>query len=445
MVNSFDVFDTILGRRCGGAQQIWEEVERDTGFLGFVEARSFAEGAIQRQSIYTLANIYDELARQQGLPKVIRDRLEAAELAVETRNAFLIQSVYKRVIDGDILVSDMYMDERQIRKLLDAAGFKKEVTIYVTNDGKRTGCIWPRLKSSYAISLHTGDNLFSDVEMPCKHGITTEHYSGAALNSCEQQWLQTLPFKLVYQIRFARLCCPYSLDSNEAYLWTLQCNINFPILYAACLLLYATARGTGCQKLLFATRDGYLMRRLFQVLYPEFPAYELWTSRVALNMASDSYIQYLNKYYTPDSIFVELDATGRALLGCVSKLASFPHKIFTVLHLNRLPESPQQLEPLQVFKVTNQDRVNNPGLCVAIERLNRDLTGRIADIQGHPVFEDRRYDPNLVRPCHQAMDYLLNQLPRVAIKNASEVVEAGLRQLGEHVQRLWDLFYKDNT
>src|SRR5271157_1701046 len=175
-LRSFDIFDTIIGRRCGTPLRMFEEVERATGYLGFVQARIAAEQAACTREAYSLSDIYDEFAGHQGVSKITRDRLEYAQLLVETRNAFLIPANYNRVQDGDILVSDMYLSEAQIRRMLTAAGFKKQVTVYVTNRGKWTNKIWTKLKAEHSIVLHVGDNERSDVIAPRQHEIRTEHF-----------------------------------------------------------------------------------------------------------------------------------------------------------------------------------------------------------------------------------------------------------------------------
>src|SRR5271157_4142693 len=88
-IRSFDIFDTIIGRRCGTPLRMFEEVERATGYLGFVQARIAAEQAACTREAYSLSEILRRCASEQGVKNTARDRLEYAEFLVKTPNNFL--------------------------------------------------------------------------------------------------------------------------------------------------------------------------------------------------------------------------------------------------------------------------------------------------------------------------------------------------------------------
>jgi hypothetical protein len=440
MIRSFDIFDTILGRRCGLPINLFQQVERETGFLDFVSHRLTAEGALQQRRVsYNLSDIYHEFAAQQGIPKTVRDRLEESEFQAELRNAFLIQDNYHKVRHGDILISDMYLDYNQIRSLLRAAGFDRDCQIYVSNGGKADGSIWPTIKAKYEIEEHIGDNPQSDVATPRTFGIPTQIVTNTDLNWYETNWSALLPAPLLFQMRAARLSCPYPYEWIESYLWRLQCNVNFPLLYAASWALCSYMSENNLVKALFATRDGHNLRRVFHALFPEMPAYDIWTSRPALTNGSDEYFKYLNKHYTPDAVYVELDSSCQTKVACLPKLDSGVHHLFVVYHLTQMPESvvPEGYS----FAAIATQRKPDPGICVVIERLNRDLTPRIADIKNNkPIYEDRIYPPKLVNPCEEALNCLLQDLPRTSV-DPEKVVKQSLEFMVPHVDRLSAAFY----
>ena len=453
-IRSFDVFDTIIGRRCGTPLRMFEEVGRTAAYLGFVQARIDAEKAASTREVYSLSDIYDEFAQQQGVSKITRDRLEYAELLVETRNAFLIPENYSRVQDGDILVSDMYLSEAQIRRMLSAAGFKKNVTLYVTNRGKWTNKIWNKLKVEHSIVLHLGDNERSDVIAPRQHGIQAEHFKGADLSSMERGWLQ-LPEELVYHIRYGRLACPYEKGSAEAYFWTMQCAVNFPLLYASCQLLRDFIKSGGNERVLFATRDCRTMRQLFQARYPSVAAYDFWSSRAALAKGSEGYVKYVNEHYTSNAVLVEIDATVNSLLTCLPKLADHLHSLFVVAHLDQLAHSPKDLSALR-FKAVHPQSLSPEWAYWVLECLNKDSTCRVTDIvDGKPVydadyrdgdmFDDYPFDERLIKPCHQAMGCLLKGLPIIELEQPVEIVKAALTLMSGQWRRFYQIFsQKDN-
>ncbi len=454
-IRSFDIFDTIIGRRCGTPLRMFEEVERATGFLNFTQARIAAEQAACMRETYNLSDIYDEFARQQGVSKITRDRLEYAELLVETRNAFLIPANYNRVQDGDILVSDMYLSEAQIRRMLTAAGFKKQVTVYVTNRGKWTNKIWTKLKAEHSIGLHLGDNERSDVVSPRQHGIPAEHFKDADLSSMEREWLKLLPEEFVYHMRYGRLACPYEKGSAEAYFWSMQCGVNFPLLYASCQLLRDFTKEVYGDKVLFATRDCRTMRQLFQARYPGVPAYDFWSSRAALATGSEGYVKYANEHYTMDAVLVEIDATVNSLMTCLPKLSDHIHNLFVVVHLDQLAHAPKDLSDLR-FKAAHRQSLSPEWAYWVLECMNKDSTCRVIDVvNGKPVydadyregdmFDNYLFDERLIKPCHYAMGCLLKGLPMLELEQPVEVVKIALVLMSGQWRRFYQIFSESDN
>jgi predicted HAD superfamily hydrolase len=67
------------------------------------------------------------------------NRLKEFEFQVELNKTYLVQQNYRLIQDGDILISDMYLSEERIHRLLDSAGYDKHTKVYVSNGGKREG------------------------------------------------------------------------------------------------------------------------------------------------------------------------------------------------------------------------------------------------------------------------------------------------------------------
>ena len=100
------------------------------------------------------------------------NNIKEIEIITEINNIMPIMSNINKVKDGDILVSDMYLSKNDIKRLLNSAGFNKNVIIYVTPGGKSSGTIWKKLLDVYNINSHTGDNEHSDINMAKQNNIT---------------------------------------------------------------------------------------------------------------------------------------------------------------------------------------------------------------------------------------------------------------------------------
>ena len=142
-VNSFDVFDTLIARRCIHPHIVFADLEAANGITGFARHRIEAEQAVTGPQM-TLDHIYAELGRRLGLTNQATAEHRRAEIDAELAQVIPINENLARVNHGDLLLSDMYLPEPVIRSLLEKAGLDRRVGLIVSADGKRSGRIWPR-------------------------------------------------------------------------------------------------------------------------------------------------------------------------------------------------------------------------------------------------------------------------------------------------------------
>ena len=90
MGRSFDLFDTLVARRCVYAHEIFERVERLSGHAGFARARRAAEADIS-SAPYGLDHIYRRLDEHHGILPDEADQLKRLELEMEAANLFPIR------------------------------------------------------------------------------------------------------------------------------------------------------------------------------------------------------------------------------------------------------------------------------------------------------------------------------------------------------------------
>ncbi|NJD36552.1 MAG: hypothetical protein FIA96_17305 [Betaproteobacteria bacterium] len=219
-VNSFDLFDTLLARKCIDSQGIFVSIERAFGANGFAAARRAAEFRLaETRPAFDIHDIYDLLVDSGPLTRVDADRLLAAEIDAEFDNAVPVTENLRRVREGDLVVSDMYLPQDILRRLLQHVGLRSYVHIYVTNLGKHFGRVWPELASRWIIATHLGDNLHSDVEVPRRHGIPTVHYPGTQPSRAESLVAANGFPALARIMRSLRLRNPHDAGSPAHELW----------------------------------------------------------------------------------------------------------------------------------------------------------------------------------------------------------------------------------
>ena len=203
MVRSWDCFDTLLGRRYHYPKSIFNILQNQYNSTNFYDQRIMAE---KNSSKKTLEDIY----------KLLPEYSLELELEIEKEYTFPIKENFIQVSDGDIIVSDMYLSGDQILELLRHHGLDKDVTVYSSYGGKASGAIWNSLKEKHNIQCHIGDNLYSDVIMPRKYGISTRYYHNSNLGYDEQLIERYIPY-LAYWVKYIRLCNPY-LSNNQSYI-----------------------------------------------------------------------------------------------------------------------------------------------------------------------------------------------------------------------------------
>ncbi len=349
-VNSFDVFDTLIARRCITSDSVFARMERELAWPGFARLRQAAEAALAGTE-YSLADIYRGLAQLAAVPQPVVDTWREAEIAVEQAEVIPIAENLQRVRDGDLLVSDMYLDPAVIRTLLDRAGLDRQVGLLVTPHGKSSGAIWPRLREQFTIGRHLGDNPHSDVAMPARFGIAAEHTAISAPSGIEGWLLGVGLGDLARVLREARLRS-WTPDPLTRHLQLIQVQLNAPILLLASVLLHRLAGRLGSTTLLFASRDCNLWLTLFRAMAGNLGGKPLaatyfHTSRKARVDASPAYCAYAAERLGHDALLVDLCGSGWSTslllrsLGLRDRHCFFVHRLPAVPLYERRAATPE--------------------------------------------------------------------------------------------------------
>jgi hypothetical protein len=313
---SFDLFDTLVARRCHDPIAIFHRVEIVSGVANFAEARRTVESELFDRGDYALNDIYQALGTRLGLSADTLKLLRALELAEEWDNLFPITEMIERVGPDDIIVSDMYLPTPFLRRVLEEKCKLGGRTLQVSCHGKRHGTVWPSLQTTYMIMRHHGDNVWSDVEAPRRVGIDTEHVELSAWTTGEQilRDVGLAPYAAV--IREARLRC-YHPDPLLRLAQLAQFNVNLPVHVLAGLALLQTARVERADTLLMCSRDCNLwvgfMRWLSARTSPAPAVRYFESSRVLLLSDSLEYTAYFLRMRGPRTLLVDVSGTGRSV------------------------------------------------------------------------------------------------------------------------------------
>ena len=178
---SFDIFDTLITRCVLHPADVFSLVDilakrRLSVDFDFREARTEAEKNLQtgeKKHTYILKDIYGIIKAEHNLSDeetvaLMSIELEAEEKVIlprsDVRDLFLkLYNSGKKII----LISDMYLSSKQIKKLLQICGYPTDTELFVSNECggvKSDGALWKTVTSKYKgkTIVHIGDNRVSD-------------------------------------------------------------------------------------------------------------------------------------------------------------------------------------------------------------------------------------------------------------------------------------------
>lgn len=329
-MRSFDVFDTLIARKCIFPEEIFAFVGQETGIAGFARLRIEAEGSLQGGE-YRLDDIYEALRRRFDLPRETLAYAKERELLQELDNVIPIARHLGQVGDGDLLVTDTYLPTDFVGRLLERAGLDKIVTIVRSAEGKRSGRIWRALQSAGPISMHLGDNAHSDGEAARRHGFTTTLSTVSRPSPLEAHLYNSGCRGIALLARILRLGAS-DADPAALALKELQANVNVPLLLLASLDLgrRLANHAEPPDRILFSSRDSRHWRRVFQStpMPREWElAYEVeyfLTSRLARVAGSPDYLRYFHRLAGARSVVIDLCGTGLSLARLYARAALAP-------------------------------------------------------------------------------------------------------------------------
>lgn len=279
---AFDIFDTLLKRGCAHPADLFALMEvTHQAALGFAGARVAAE-AETRQTLgreVTLAEIYAHPALRGTDPAAEC----AAELAMIAPNRPVAQAAAACHARGQKVyaVSDMYLPKEQIEAMLQKCGLDFLDGVFISCEygvQKRSGKLFKLFLQQTALRpaevLFVGDSPRAD-------------FAGAALAGI-RCFLLPQPTPLPYTktpadavggVAIATLqnCCQ-NLNPSAA----LGAELLGPLAVGFATWLHGQRAAIPGAKLVFLARDMYLVRQVYQLLYPEEETFYLKVSRQSL-------------------------------------------------------------------------------------------------------------------------------------------------------------------
>ncbi len=294
---SFDVIDTLIVRLYRKPTDLFRHLEEEFDLPGFQNARIDAERAAREAAAdrdrheVTLDEIYCEM-HSSYLPMQKEEiRLEMSMCRADPQMKTVYEEVKRRGLPIYIS-SDMYLPGDVIKKMLSDAGYEGWTKLLLSSETMRpkaTGEMYEDLIAEAGIPadgiLHIGSHPITDHEMALKAGLCAYLYEPLQ-RTCGGD--RHSPYFAVLN-RYADGNTALSILEGMAALrtaedgqrdWWEDFGFNYIGLptYAYMKWLRERLDKQGITKAYFMLRDGYIMKRVFDLLYPEFETHEVYGS-----------------------------------------------------------------------------------------------------------------------------------------------------------------------
>ena len=296
-VLSFDVFDTLLLRPFEKPNDVFSFIAPHVeGVLqkgqDFTKLRKQVERETRQKALPVEEVTIDEIyANFTQIPPKTREEIKLREIEMELKFCFPRKSgeiLYKKAVESGLIIvatSDIYFEEEFLAKLLKKNGFKFDFIFSSASLRKRkkTGNIYPEITRILGVKpeeiLHVGDNKISDITRAKEHGLQTFYLPLLRSVLYENPHYKRL-FKgkrkcLLTMACIGAMCERLDLQATKPSNTSLFSNniyeIGFSgfggILYAYTTWAYNLALKHNIKKLVFIARDGFIMQKMFQILY----------------------------------------------------------------------------------------------------------------------------------------------------------------------------------
>ncbi len=294
---SFDIFDTVLVRKCGKPDGIFtimahklypnDSIKRNEFIKWRRNVGNIASRFIKEPNIndyYNFISPIDFVEYNKSQLVDIEKDIEYDNIAVNDEIKQIIEE--KRKLNYTIcFISDMYMDSLFLRKLLTKEDcIKTDEKIFVSCEckaRKSSGTLYDVVRNYFAPSewIHYGDNYCSDIKKAKEKHIDSILVK-TDFTEIEKNFTNNDKLSFLNGLqRSARLCL-----GNDSFN-TLAADFVAPAYIAYVDFILKEAKKLGIKRLYFLSRDAFILQKIAAELeYSDIEIKELFVSRKSLLM-----------------------------------------------------------------------------------------------------------------------------------------------------------------
>lgn len=298
-VISFDIFDTLIKRNLNSPKDVFKLVadklfENDSKKERFINQRVNAEQKARifyKQEEVTLPQIIECLGDEfSGIKQKLIETEQEIEYEVSYANP-QIKKVYEWCLKNNkkiIIVSDMYLSECAIKRILYKCGYSIYLKLYISSEiglRKSTGNLYKFIAKDLSISskkiVHIGDSLRGDFIYAKKNKLSAIRIATSPIRT---KYIKK-SFSMKHIVwRDINTVLSGHLYGNESLFYLYGIEVLSPLLLGFSNWLNNELTKKGIKKVFFLARDGFLLQKSFFELFPEnsLEIKYLYVSRKAL-------------------------------------------------------------------------------------------------------------------------------------------------------------------
>ena len=305
-VISFDVFDTLLFRPFASPEDLFYIVGQKLNYPDFRRIRRKAEEREREENRrlrgcgeITLSDIYRRLEQEAGIPAEEGMRLEQeTEKELCFANPYLLDvfRILQRKGKRIIVLSDMYLPKETVSEMLEKCGFSGIEACYVSCEcgcSKSGGGLYGKIEKALGPGsyIHIGDCRAADVENARKAGWDSMLYQN--VNRAGEPF-RAMEMSCVTGSVYRGLVNAHLHNGLQVRDRDYECGFLYGGILALgyCQFIRRYTQSHGIERILFLSRDGHILFRVYRLLYPEEEGkirYVLWSRLAAAKMAARCY------------------------------------------------------------------------------------------------------------------------------------------------------------
>lgn len=303
---SFDIFDTLIFRPFSEPTDLFYHLGDKLGFMDFKRIRMEAEQKARLSSYkinghyeVELEDIWNILSEETGI-----DKCKGMELEIELEKEFchvnpFMKKVYDSLIEKKkkiIIISDMYMSKDVLSEILETNGYTGMEKVFVSCESgknKASGSLYDHVKKELGITrgncwIHIGDNVNSDILKAKEAGVVTLHYPNVNKLTLSYRPYDMSPivggaYRGIVNNHIYNGLKKYTMEYEYGYIY----GGLFALGY--CSFIHDYCEKNSVDKVLFLSRDGDVLKQVYEKIYPKDAAeYIYWSRRAATKLMANS-------------------------------------------------------------------------------------------------------------------------------------------------------------